>query len=74
VHKHKQFLGIQQVEYDVAVAASKEHGAEVKAGIEVVGVSLFGGKANTKLVAVSVSRLRFVVPILFPSRKGDPDD
>ena len=73
MHKHKQFLGIQQIEFDVAVTASQERGAEVKAGIEVVGVSLFGGKGSTKLEAVSVSRLRFVVPVLFPSPEPDPD-
>jgi hypothetical protein len=63
---------VQEVQFDVAVTASKAEGAEGKAGIEVVGISLgLGVKGTTQSEAVSVSRLRFSVPIVLPSTKNE---
>ena len=68
VSREVGLLPIQEVEFDVAVTASKSRGTEAKAGIEVVGISLgLGGKASAQSEAVSVSRLKFSVPLVFPS-------
>ena len=63
-------VSVQDVQFDVAVTASQAEGKEAKAGIEVVGISLgLGVKGNTQSEAMSVSRLRFSVPVVLPSNK-----
>jgi hypothetical protein len=65
-------VSVQEVQFDVAVTASQAEGKEAKAGIEVVGISIgLGVKGNTQSEAVSVSRLRFSVPVVFPSTKSE---
>ena len=62
---------IQDIEFDVAVTASRAEGSEAKAGIEVVGISLgLGVKGKSESEAISVSRLRFSVPVVLPSERG----
>jgi len=65
-------VSVQEVQFDVAVTASQTEGKEAKVGIEVVGISLgVGVKGDTQSEAVSVSRLRFSVSVVFPSTKSE---
>jgi hypothetical protein len=55
---------IQDVEFDVAVTVGEETG--LSGGISVVGLGL-GVRGGSKDTNMSVSRIKFVVPVAFPA-------
>ena len=57
----------QQIEFDVAVTVTEE--SEKKGGIGVfTGVVGIGGQANSNTANCSVSRIKFSVPVVLPTK------
>lgn len=57
---------VQMVEFDIAVTVSEGSGEEGKGGIRVLSIIDVGGKIDSKRENVTVSRMKFSVPVSFP--------
>jgi hypothetical protein len=59
--------GVQGIDFDVAVTVTE--GSEKKGGIGVLtGVLGIGGQASTNAAIGSVSRIKFSVPVILPTK------
>jgi hypothetical protein len=70
---HKHHGDTSPVEFDVAVTVTDTVGAGGKAAIAVVGFKI-GGGADSVYQHQSVSRLKFAVPVAWPSIAADQRD
>jgi hypothetical protein len=61
-----RYRSIMEIEFDVAVTAVESEGTEGKAGIRVFDFGIGGGMSLAASTS-SVSRIKFSVPIVFPS-------
>ena len=62
------------IDFDIAVTASTQQGAEMGAGITVLSLNI-GGNKNEKQIEETVSRIKFSVNIVLPSHpkeKAEP--
>ena len=57
---------IDQIDFDIAVTTADTSSAEGSTGIQVVGFRL-GGKADQSSEQSSISRVRFKVPVAWPT-------
>ncbi len=61
------FVHVKDIEFDVAVTVTE--GAEKKGGIGVFsGVLGVGGQASSNTASSSVSRIKFSVPVILPTK------
>lgn len=58
---------VQTLEFDIAVAASSGNIAGGGAGVKVLGIMSFGGKLEDKTTNATASRLKFSIPVSFPT-------
>ncbi len=58
---------VQALEFDIAVAASSGNITGGGAGVKVLGIMSFGGKLEDKTTNTTASRLKFSIPVSFPT-------
>jgi hypothetical protein len=59
-------IGVSIVDFDIAVTASSEQGADLGAGINVLSLNI-GGNKNEKQIEETISRIKFSVNVVLPS-------
>jgi hypothetical protein len=73
--EHPRFSGSARlkstiVDFDVAVTAEDTDKLEGGAGIKVLSIQ-FGGKGETSIKDMTVSRIQFAIPLLLPESKRE---
>jgi hypothetical protein len=66
--------GIRDVEFEVAITISEKTSATGRAGLRIATIADLGGDASRNAEKGSVNKIKFCIPMLFPSTIFDENE